>query len=380
MRDATVGKIQQPFHSCPSSSDTCIYPAHTTIGLCTSTVDRTDDVVCTLNNCTLPSTQQQIDSGDPETRAEIGFNILPPKYHDTENVTGFFQMSRIGSDWETRISTIRIPHQILGDDIVPDAIPTATASDIELFWCLQEYEQLEGPTGNISATPVSQQRLDKISTTDDGELYLTKAQSSGDEYWVHKSADDLMVYIPKYFALTLYMTPGGNVRGHHSDKFSGIIAYNSDVGVLVNNIAMSFTNWLRGPNTLANLNATTTPGRVVVQETYIRVRWPWALLPVFEASLAAILLIATMLQARKTKQTLLKSSTLGLLFHGIEGWTAVDTQRAISDLYKKKAVGGRAENPKAEEETVGMLEDIGKNMRVKLCNSKDEGLRFVRQL
>lgn len=69
-----------------------------------------------------------------------------------------------------------------------------------------------------------------------------------------------------------------------------------------------------------NSNATSFAGDVFIKEVYIRVRWPWLIIPLVETLTTAVLLVSCIILSRHSR--LLKTSIIALLFHGLDGWSA----------------------------------------------------------
>lgn len=91
----------------------------------------------------------------------------------------------------------------------------------------------------------------------------------------------------------------------------------TDWGKLMSTIATAMTSYVRDPSE-------TTSGSVVngisqKVETYIHVKWSWLGLPVGLVGLSIIFLVATMVKNEGKRAMTWKSSSLALLFHGLEG-------------------------------------------------------------
>lgn len=69
-----------------------------------------------------------------------------------------------------------------------------------------------------------------------------------------------------------------------------------------------------------NDNATSFAGDVFTKEVYIRVRWPWLIIPLVETLTTAVLLVSCIVLPRHSR--LLKTSLIALLVHGPDGWSA----------------------------------------------------------
>lgn len=80
----------------------------------------------------------------------------------------------------------------------------------------------------------------------------------------------------------------------------------------MDNIADSLTNWAleRSPKK--------TDGTSWVSEVYVQVHWPWMALPAAINVLSIIFLISTALITRSRDHRLWKTSTLSILYHGLD--------------------------------------------------------------
>ncbi|KAK3369847.1 hypothetical protein B0H63DRAFT_514111 [Podospora didyma] len=81
-----------------------------------------------------------------------------------------------------------------------------------------------------------------------------------------------------------------------------------------NRIAASLTELIRD-----SPGSRPAPGKALVDETYVQVRWGWMALPLGVLALAGVLLLVTILQNRRQRTRLWKSSALALLMHPLQG-------------------------------------------------------------
>jgi hypothetical protein len=79
-----------------------------------------------------------------------------------------------------------------------------------------------------------------------------------------------------------------------------------------------FTQTLQSP---FNPNATRIYGDAYGPEIFVRVRWPWFIMPLSLVLASNILLCLTIYHSRKSRY-LYKNSIMAILFHGLEGWEA----------------------------------------------------------
>ena len=77
------------------------------------------------------------------------------------------------------------------------------------------------------------------------------------------------------------------------------------------NLAAAMTNYIR------NASNHTLSGQVGITETYVRVSWPWLILPGLLVVAGEFLLIIGIVATKKRGVDVWKDSELALLFHGL---------------------------------------------------------------
>lgn len=135
------------------------------------------------------------------------------------------------------------------------------------------------------------------------------------------------------------------------DAVGRVLYTHSDMSQTFDNIATSMTNRIR-----ENDNATRVFGISYREETYIRVSWPWLIIPGVVVLMSIVLLVASIVLSRGDKQGLWKSATLAPLFTRMRGWEHEDLR-----------VGRWSE-----------MENQAKGMRGRLQRDGQGGLDFVR--
>lgn len=87
-----------------------------------------------------------------------------------------------------------------------------------------------------------------------------------------------------------------------------------DVGVMINNLATSFTNRMRAMSSDKNSQVN---GTAFISVPHVRVQWAWLSLPILLMVLSLAFLVATSLITKKSNIPVWKTSTLAVMFHGI---------------------------------------------------------------
>jgi hypothetical protein len=122
----------------------------------------------------------------------------------------------------------------------------------------------------------------------------------------------------------------------------------------------SINKYLTSPT---NNKAETLPAKVFGAETFVVVRWWWAIAPCLIVLSTLGFLIATIIDSRM-KQELFKSSVLTGYFHGLEGWSEDELGEIAEDL--------------REREREAVLTEKAKSLKARLMRSRDGNLKFVK--
>ncbi|KAI0540408.1 hypothetical protein GGR58DRAFT_461216 [Xylaria digitata] len=100
---------------------------------------------------------------------------------------------------------------------------------------------------------------------------------------------------------------------------------------LVNDMATSMTVAFR-----SFIGAVPVSGRAIYTESYVHVRWGYAIVPIIVVVGAALFLLATMYQSERSTTQIWKSSALAMLFHGLDDGAKNQFGHALS-LREQKA-------------------------------------------
>ncbi|KAF2828242.1 hypothetical protein CC86DRAFT_207108 [Ophiobolus disseminans] len=107
--------------------------------------------------------------------------------------------------------------------------------------------------------------------------------------------------------------------------------YAGGINMLMNDLAVSMTTAFRG-----FMGAVPTNGTSTTVESYVHVRWGFAVLPVVVVVSCLLFLLASMVMTRTSNTQLWKSSALAALFHGLDQETREKFQAEDSLHAKKK--------------------------------------------
>lgn len=105
-------------------------------------------------------------------------------------------------------------------------------------------------------------------------------------------------------------------------------------------LAKAMTTFIRSPG---NPNATEhVEGGAYRQETYVHVQWAWMALPGLLVAASIVILLATMFKNESNGALPWKTSSLALLFHGLDGmgggWAGLDERVQMQELARNTRV------------------------------------------
>ncbi|KAI0096656.1 hypothetical protein GGR51DRAFT_26104 [Nemania sp. FL0031] len=366
--NSATGNVSPFFFSCPNPAVRCSYPSFRTLGVCFSFRNTTDISKQTCmrsnttgsTNCSIswPTIWEDLPKQSP---INMNLNYRPT---DEELLDDVFQFAYLAADdaW-VYMKGARLPE---------NRPRTRTAPRFEVFeclwyWCAQTYNSSIGSAAAVSPEMMNHEALkpagfDSKSRSNDT---IYRDNSTTNVYRLGNALEFLFNEIYGALPSILYSSSNSSASKYGltlpTDDISWFLYYSADLPMVFQNIATVLSNMVRKPNTGENLNATVIKGKALGTETYIRVRWQWALLPMIETILAVILLAATIVVTRRSRRPLLKSSVNGLLFHGLDDWTAADTARNLDG-----------------DETAEKLEALARRFKVSFRENEADGLRFVR--
>ncbi|KAK7917656.1 hypothetical protein PG985_011264 [Apiospora marii] len=268
------------------------------------------------------------------------------------------------------------PTRVKGGGLKPPPVQMFYA---EFGWCEQMYRNVTATPAGISHAElnVTSERLANAGSltspnepgNEMGTYYKSYvANSTGRVYNISRMA----TMLPNVLSVLLSSTVENNIYRPDFDrniKFDlGYALMNSPLEKFSSDLSAALTSQIRSADPGDNYNATTVKGRAVYDETYIRVRWPWMILPLVEITLAALLLVASIIATGG--MPLWKTSGLAFLVSG--GW-----EEGEFDAFVKAGKG----REKMDKET---LDEWGKEVKARLIGggeveeAKGARLRFER--
>lgn len=103
-----------------------------------------------------------------------------------------------------------------------------------------------------------------------------------------------------------------------SYSFASLLFLNKNITNIFQDVANSYTNFLRSVDEPFNVTGTAT-----VYETYVNVTWRWFILPAVVVLVSAAFLLTVMIYTKWEfggNNVIWKTTTLPLLLHGLEDW------------------------------------------------------------
>ncbi|CAI7613061.1 unnamed protein product [Penicillium viridicatum] len=185
------------------------------------------------------------------------------------------------------------------------------------------WKQWKGHPFPYQPFPYRQVRLSRSSRYPPAQII----ESQGSAFCnVNSLAPDILQYIGgtiyNRFAISPHQIYWGRSSGTSDLNSSDVFERAMRLGLekMMNNIADSLTN-LALRETLNKSN-----GTPYVSEVYVQVHWPWVALPAAVIVLSSVLLIATARITKSQDRRLWKTSSLPILYHGLDEDLLKDTE------------------------------------------------------
>ena len=245
------------------------------------------------------------------------------------------------------------------------ALPDPEVHECLLWWCPKYYHNVTISNGSMTPETVVEGSFDDGSTTwsngnwdgvDPGYQVLTAPDpgniASFNKTFTVNLRDNANTgqYLQGLFTTSqLSGNAYTDLTGYVN--IANALYHAPNITDTVSRIATSMTNRVR-----LGQNATAAHGITYQDVTFIHVRWIWLSLPALVVLLANALLLVSILLNGQRRTVLWKSSSLALLFHGLEGW------------HRCELDGDKA----------SQIESDARSMRAQLQRNPNDELRFVR--
>lgn len=372
--DGISGSVFQPAYSCPGEH--CSWPNFTTLGVCSDFLNLTDTVKV---DCVGRFDDQQNCSYRFPTDLPINSYYSAPFVLNVSYAEQAGSMSRPTSIFASRGDIGASPGSdpgikaavMFAIKMTKDSrasltdVPQTEAYYSTWYWCEQTYKNVTADPGRITNADFTSEMLsppDGLSNDEglDGAQYLPLiANSTGHGFSISATSNNaLFPYL--YNLLTrdivdMYPHAGSDFDNDSLDLSTFL--YTTDLKNFTENLAKTLTNQVRSIAPGDNSNATSFAGDVFIKEVYIRVRWPWLIIPLVETLTTAVLLVSCIMLSRHSR--LLKTSLIALLVHGLDGWRADEINLPGSEDAEK-------------------LETMAEGMRARFMEDGDGRLQFAK--
>lgn len=229
------------------------------------------------------------------------------------------------------------------------------------YWCEQNFFNVTADPGRIDDADFTSEMLSKPAegSLDEARQLPLIAISTGHKFSISATTNNAL-YPYLYKLLTRDIVDSYPHAGSSLDNDSldlSTFLYTTDIKNLTDNLARTLTNQVRSIAPGDNNNATTLAGNAFVKEVYIRVTWPWLIIPLVETLATAVLLVYCIVLSKH--RLLLKTSLIALLVHGLDGWSADEIKLPASEDAEK-------------------LETMAEGMRARFMENGDGRLQFVK--
>ncbi|KAK6856418.1 hypothetical protein PG995_006605, partial [Apiospora arundinis] len=355
---SAVGTVFQPHFSCPAPATRCYWEEFTTLGVCS---DYRNVTSIAESNCTKQNRAGSINCtytfpGMSDTTTLFGSLFHQSAKADVPIFGSFTAVKPLDKGYPTMVNRTKLKP------------PPVQISYAELGWCEQQYRNVTATQAGISHADVKMTSERLIST---GETYLPddpmnkmgafyesyKANSTGQIYNISRMASIL----PNVLEIILTSNVVNNIYRPDFDRNIkldlGYALLSSPFERVTVDLAAALTNQIRSVDPGDNYNATTIKGKAVYDETYIRVRWPWMILPLAEITLSALLLVASIIVT--WGMPLWKTSGLAFLVSG--RWEEDEFDTFVRARKGREKLGKEA------------LEEWGKGVKARLIEGDKDG-------
>ncbi|KAI8633796.1 hypothetical protein F5Y19DRAFT_462068 [Xylariaceae sp. FL1651] len=316
--NGATGSVFLPYFNCPRPASQCKWETFTTLGVCAAfrnvsavavpncSVEDSSDLNCTY------SFPGMVSTGNSDEEMVMGWT------------SEFEGDSLIGSFLAVKATKDGYP--VITDDGTPTPPPTEVYYST-FKWCAKEFQNVSASQKGINPGLVTAKDLkfvDNVAVGDEGNLmgtnyYVFVDNSTGSTFNVSKMVwDFLPIYLHTLLSTTVYhnvyrpdIGPGNTLLA------VGFALMESNLSLVIPNIADTLTNQIRSNNPGDNYNATKLAGKTFFDEPYIQIRWDYFILPALVTSLSAILLTITIIIT--DKQPLLRHSLMALLINRLDG-------------------------------------------------------------
>ena len=331
--------LQSPF-SC--SAPQCTWPRFNSLGVCSTCRDVTQFTNVSCGQAVSFGTNQICNYTTPRNFNLSAVYIMDA--HSTQRT--LFNSTGIGYDGDDHF----LPHFLVSfatlklPDYTTLPIPRAEIFECDLKWCAKSYANAGTINGTftggipeeIGFSTETHHWMRFPSNSSAPQIFdtfqvdnNTRDFSGNDTFTVN---DDDWASIGQYFQ-NLFTTEDF-LTVDTVNAVSGALYKSANLMETISNLTTSMTNAIRTAQ-----NSTMISGTALGPETYVRVNWPWLILPIMTVLLANAFLAISIFVNARDHAPIWKSSSLALLFHGVsiegESRGTVSTSREMNETAKQ---------------------------------------------
>ncbi|KAI8632610.1 hypothetical protein F5Y19DRAFT_325574 [Xylariaceae sp. FL1651] len=380
------GSTFQSYYTCPQQATRCTWEALTTLGVCGSwnsapVVSDGCDIVTgrtpSFSNATYAACNYTLSNSHSENAA-LANQLYPQLVNltyripavDYDSGNKVFHSTLIPGPNQLRTEfgeffALRAPKNTTAFQTPADfKPPIAEAFYASFWWCSKTFRGITVDPNGAKYASVSSERLTfsfmgPANGINHDASYNYVTNSTGTKYTIDSAT---------YQALTMYLYYLLRAQAYEqlieidtgTILSTGNLLYQDDLGNMTTSLADSMTNIMRSSFLDENFNITNVPGKGFYDETYIRVRWVWILIPLTETTLITVLFTLSVILT--SRQPLLKDSVLAYLSTAMED-----------------GKGSKSELRMTQWTTQAELDDEAEDMIVKLEPDEQGRLRFFRK-
>ncbi|KAI8635246.1 hypothetical protein F5Y19DRAFT_5090 [Xylariaceae sp. FL1651] len=358
--DGISGTVPEPNFNCPS--DYCTWEDFTTLGICSAYQNLTSEIKMTCDNPENPlfNCTYVFPDGQGSTSAKnITFgDVGKSQYLRAESFRSWFESTSV-QNRSGILSAVKVTNYDLYRNRVPGigfayAEPPVTESYFARFyWCSKTFRNVTAIPRQLQVGSVEVEELKEVEyhIGNGCSCSTLSSPSTGVNYTVDST---LLMYLMDY--LQFILTQEVVNIAPYSPRIDNAVdlanyLYTTNFENFTVNLATTLTNQIRSADPGDNRNATTHPGIAYSKETYIHVRWPWAILPAVSTIITSALLATSIIISRR--DPLFKSSALALLFHGLHNdWPDVLIDQPESSERVEHAAKGMVARLASDDDNV----------------------------
>ncbi|KAJ8130578.1 hypothetical protein O1611_g3049 [Lasiodiplodia mahajangana] len=299
---------------CPTGQ--CTWPPFTTLALSAQCSNVTQE---TTTNCTFNGPSEECIYITPG-----GFHISTTASFSQGGASYTLFNSSATSQWDRssawanstllKLAAVNISSTISATGGTNAEYESPYAIECNMSWVARTFQGISVVDGTFMAGTTEDHELKGIQTTSDSEWWYPGPY----QFRIKNASNDTL----KYLVFTINPNDHGIIAGHlqevfssnSDDNFGMALMQSSDMIGTIQNISTRVTYAIG-----QGRNATSAPGTALTGETYIRVQWPWFILPALAIFGSLVLLIATVIYSASRGVASWKRSSLLPLFTRFTG-------------------------------------------------------------